>query len=400
MQVKTSFVSKTTSYLLVFTAMSLPLFAQQHLVYAEDAPGKITGAEPAGYFKRIDAIKNIDKARSSSLKKCVAKQLAIFYSDPLFNPPKGFVARTSSSIANDPFASSLSFPAFSFTFDLYYLEKDRKTGEVKTSMDGTLIGMETNATAHFFRQVGNFWKDCDDVNFPLFFEQLPITDSTGDYIELDFKKYGYPAIAPSKPFRIIKRNNKPLFIPLARKEFFQFLIAREKYRIHDNEGTITDLQNSIKESQKTLKNPPAYLTDAVKKALADGVASTEKQVAQTREEIKKKQATIKGYEDALNAMSPQEASSAVRIDEQKPVPDFDDLKRLVPYTQSGGVGLYKINPAYYDRSAAAPAIQLIMVYYDLPAASVFEKTSLNYLEKKTLDIFKRLDYHALKVSMQ
>jgi hypothetical protein len=62
--------------------------------------------------------------------------------------------------------------------------------------------------------------------------------------------------------------------------------------------------------------------------------------------------------------------------------------------------LYKINAGYYDRSATAPAAQIITVYYDLPNLTVFEKTQLNYLEKKTLDIFNHLDYHALKMSMQ
>jgi hypothetical protein len=197
--------------------MISPAIAQQAIVYAENAAGKISGNETTAYFKRIDAVKNLNKTKAASLKKCLAAQLKIFYSDPLFNPPKGFTARTSFGIDTDPFAKAVSFPPCRFHFDFYYLDKDDKTGGVKVSMDGTSIGMETNAVEHFFSQVGNFWKDCSDAKFPLFFEQLPVTDSTADYIEMDFKNYGFAHIAPNKPFRIIKRSDKPLFIPLSRK---------------------------------------------------------------------------------------------------------------------------------------------------------------------------------------
>jgi len=380
--------------------MITPAIAQHTIVYAEDAAGKISGNEAGIYFKRIDAVKNLNKAKAASLKKCLAAQLKIFYSDPLFNPPKGFTAQTSFGIDTDPFTKVISFPPCRFHFDFYYLDNDDKTGGVKTSMDGTSVGMETNAVEHFFRQVGNFWKDCSDAKFPLFFEQLPVTDSTSDYIEMDFKKYGYAHIAPNKPFRIIKRNDKPLFIPLSRKEFLQFLIAQKKFQISEYEKTIADLQKNVKETEETLKNPPSYLNESTKKALADGDVLAQKNITKTQNEIKSFQAKIQEYESVINAMSPQEAVSPARIDENKTVPDFYDLKRLVPAGKMEGVGLYKVNPDYYDNSATAPGAQVIFVYYNLPNLSVFEKTQFNYLEKKTMDIFNHLDYHALKMSMR
>jgi len=392
--------SKKIIQSLVFLLMITPAIAQHTIVYAEDAAGKISGNETAPYFKRIDAVKNLNKAKAASLKKCLAAQLKIFYSDPLFNLPKGFNARTSFGIDTDPFTKTVSFPPCNFHFDFYYLIKDDKTGGIKVSMDGTSVGMETNAVEHFFNQVGNFWKDCSDAKFPLFFEQLPVTDSTGDYIEMDFKKYGYAHIAPNKPFRIIKRNDKPLFIPLSRKEFLQFLIAQKKFQISDYKKAIDDLQKGIQETEATLKNPPSYLNESTKKALADGNALTQKNIDKTQDEIKNFQTKIQEYESAVNAMSQQEASSPARIDENKTVRDFDDLKRLVPVGRMEGVGLYKVNPNYYDNSATAPGAQLIFVYYNLPNLSVFEKTQFNYLEKKTMDIFNHLDYHALKMSMK
>lgn len=372
--------------------------AQTKVVHAENAVGTIIGNQTSYIFKRIDAIKNIDKTKAASLKKCLASQLKIFYSDPLFNPPKGFTAKTGFGISKDPFQKNILFPDCSFSFDFYYLEKDVQAGATRVSMDGTSIGIGTNGEDDFFRQVGNFWEDCSKADFPLFFEQPPITDSTQDYIELNFKNYGYPAIAPDKPFRIIKRNNKPLFVPLSRKEFLKFLIAQKNYEIREDEKKIPDLQKDIKESQETIKNPPSYLTKEVIKSLADGVAQIHKSIDQIQKEISNKKEKITEYQSYMNAMSASEASSPARLDEEKIIDGFDKLKKLVPYGRMEGVGLYKINPGYYDRSGGGA--QLIFVYYSIPNLSVFEKTEFNYLEKNTMDIFNNLDYHKLKESMK
>jgi hypothetical protein len=382
----------------ILTAISVP--AQQNVAHSEDAPGKITGIETGYIFKQIDAVKNIDRTKAASLKKCLASQLKIFYAHPLLNPPKGFTVSTAFGISKDPFAKNISFPSCSLSFGLYYLNKDAKTGEIKTSMDGTLVGLETNAEDHFFRQVGNFWDECSNTNFPLFFEQPPISDSTADYIELNFKKYGYDAIAPDKPFRIVKRNDRPLFVPLNRKEFLQFLIAAKKYQILEDEKKIPEIQKEIKETQQTLKAPGSYMTEDVLKALAVAVTKMEKNIAEDKEGIKKEQEKIKEYQSMIDAMPSQEANSPVRLDENKKMVDFDPLSRMVPAGRMEGVGLYKINPDYYDRSPGAPGAQLIFVYYEIPNLSAFEKTNLNYLEKNTITIFNEINYHQLKESMR
>lgn len=384
----------------IFILAAISVSAQQKVVYSEDAIGKITGIETGNIFKQIDAVKNIDRMKAASLKKCLASQLKIFYAHPLLNPPKGFNVSTGFGISKDPFAKSILFPSCSFAFNFYYLNKDIKTGETKISMDGTLVGLETNAEDHFFRQVGNFWEECSNTNFPLFFEQPPISDSTADYIELNFKKYGYAAIAPDKPFRIVKRNDRPLFVPLNRGEFLQFLIAMKKYQIREDEKKISEIQKEIKETQQTLKTPGSYMTEDVLKALAVGVTNMEKNIAEDKEGIKKEQEKIKEYQSVINAMSPQEANSPARLDENKKTVDFDPLTRMVPAGRMEGVGLYKINPDYYDRSPGASGAQLIFVYYQIPNLSAFEKTNLNYLEKNTITIFNEINYHQLKESMK
>lgn len=374
-------------------------FAQSGFVHREDAIGKIKGNETGYIFKRVDAVKNIDRTKTASLKKSLAEQLKIFFSHPFLNPPKGFETKVFFGISTDPFMKTVSFPACSFDFVFYYLDEDTKTGKARVSMDGTSIGISTNDEDHFFRQVGNFWKACSEAKFPLFFEQPPISDSTADYIELNFKYYGYPAIAPDKPYRIVRRNDRRLFVALTRKEFLQFLIAQKKFQINEDGKTIKDLEKNLKQSQQTVKNPPSYLTPEVLKALSDAVGSTQKQIADEKEQIVKSQESIQQYATLINRMTQQEAASPARLDYNKKLDDFDQLKRLVPAGRMEGVGLYKINPDYYDRSAGAPGAQLIFVYYKIPNTSVFEKTELNYLEQKTIDIFNQIDYHQLKKTM-
>ena len=178
------------------------------------------------------------------------------------------------------------------------------------------------------------------------------------------------------------------------------MIAQRKYEIREDEKSIADLQKSISQTAETLKDPPSYLTEEVKKALADGVTKTEKTIDQIKDDVRVKQQKINEYESMITGMSAEEAASPVRLDENKSIPDFDDSKRLVPPGRMAGVGLYKINPHYYDSSSAASGAQLIFVYYKIPNLSVFEKTEFNYLEKMTMDIFNHIDYHQLKKSMQ
>lgn len=384
----------------LFFLFATQAFSQYKTIYAENAVGKVQGNETSYIFKRIDEVKNIDKTKAASLKKSLAEQLKIFYTHPFLNPPKGFNIQTSFFISKEPFVKTVLFPSCGFSFDCYYLEKVGGTGNVKVSMDGTLLGMETNAEDHFFRQVGNFWKDCSDAKFPLFFEQPPISDSTADYIELNFKNYGFPAIAPNRPYRIIKRNDRPLFVPLTRKEFLQFLIAHTKYQIKEDEKTIAELEKNLKQSQETVKNPPSYLTPEILKTLKDGVAIMQKQINSQKEEISNEQEKIKEYGNLINGMTTKESASPARIDYNKKIDDFDQLKRLVALGRMEGVGLFKINPNYYDRSAGSSGAQLIFVYYKLPNLSIFEKTEFNYLEQKTMAIFNQLDYHQLKESMK
>jgi hypothetical protein len=304
------------------------------------------------------------------------------------------VTKTGFYTKNDPFAGFVAFPPCILSFGFYYIEHDKKNGGIKKSMDGTLIGMETNNLEHFFSQVCNYWKACDELHLPLFFEAPPVSDSTGDYLELDFKDYSAPHITPNKPFRIISRNNKPLFIPLTRKEFMQYLIAKETAYIKDLRDNIKDNEKTVNDQKKLLSNS---LFQSQGTAIQKNIEQIQKNSSDENNKIKQLQQLTTYYQETASSMPLKEASAPARIDYSKNA--FEDpFHAMVPAGRHEGTALYKINPGYYDKSPAASGAQLIIVYYTLPGNPGSEE--LNYLEQKTVDIFHHLDYHALKMSMQ
>lgn len=388
---------KATFLLLPCIFFNTAALSQKYTVYAQEATGKTTVVNSDLINKRIQAIKNVDKGKVTSLERSLNSQLKILFSDPSFHPPKGFIAESSFNIESDPFLQSVSFPACSLSFDFYYIENNTKTGNQKKTMDGTHLGLETNNILHFLRQVGNYWKDCDELNLPLFFEELPISHSTTDYIELDFKRYGFPHIAPDKPFRIILRNDKPLFIPLTRREFIEFIIAKVRHKINNTRKQIMDIEKDSLEAWKLILHPDPYATEPLKKILRIRIEADRKNITVEQFTVNDMDEKLKQYNKALASMSVAEASSAVKIDYRKNV-FADPLHAMVPIEKPGGTGLYKINPDYYDRSPTSSGAQIIIAYYSLPRD--FGPSSLNYLEKKTVELFQHLDYHALKIRMR
>jgi len=387
-------IRKNITLFIVFILSANCAFSQERTIYSQNATGTIAEIGRNTIFNKIDAVKNINRSRIPSLRNCITSQIKIFHADSIFHPPKGFIAQASFHTESDPFAKSTDFPPCMLSFGFYYLENDQKSGSVKKSMDGTLIGMETNNLYHFFRQVGNYWKDCDELNLPLFFEEPPVSDSTDDYIELDFRHYAAPHITPNTPFRIILRNHRPPFIPLARKEFLQYLIAQKNAALKTHQGNIKDDQKSINDQQKLLSNP---LFQSRSETIKKTIVQIQKNILKEEDNIKSVQQLLNQYQKTASSMSSQEAALPVRVDNSK-IFSADPLLALVPAGRKEGTALYKINPDYYDKSTNASGAQLIIVYYSLPRDFGSEK--LNYLEQKTVDVFNRLDYHALKVSMQ
>lgn len=362
------------------------------IVHAEDVVGK-TNTSTDWMLKRVYAMKAVSRSKASSLGKSLAAQVGIFFKSPQLNPPKGFSTKVFLGLDQPVFPEDAGLPSGDIHIEMHYMDRYERTGVVKVSMDGTEIVFMTNGIRSFLSQRGNFWQDCNKLKIPNFFEQLPITDSTADYIELNFSAAGNNA---GEPIRIVKRNNKPLFIPYTRKEYLQYLIARENSTVSETRQSIKDERQYIGEAKRNATNPALQ---AVKGALEDGVKTMEQKIVDMNADIGVRQRRLAHFGEILKGFGPAEATAGVRLDEGKKSEEFFGLEQIVPYGRSEGTALYKINPDYFDRSPAAPGAQLIIVYYSTPQASAFV-TDPNYLQQKTVDIFNQLDFHGLRESMQ
>jgi len=183
-------------------------------------------------------------------------------------------------------------------------------------------------------------------------------------------------------------------VPLTRKEFMQYLAAKKELEIKQEQKNIKDDEKTIVEQKKLLSDP---LFQKQRQTIADNIEQIKKSISKENDDIQLKQQMLAHYREIRASMPPTEADMPVRIDYSKDA-FADPFHAIVPPGRHEGTALYKVNPDYYDRSPGASGAQLIIVYYTLPRS--FGPNELNYLEQKTVDIFNRLDYHALKMSMQ
>ena len=97
-------------------------------------------------------------------------------------------------------------------------------------------------------------------------------------------------------------------------------------------------------------------------------------------------------------MPVEEAGAPARLDYNKKSDELFGLEQLVPASDKKGILLTRVNPDYYNYSSDAPAAQLITIYYSWP--SVGYESDPDYVQQAVLDIFRQLDYHALKMSLR
>jgi len=369
--------------LFVLTGLLLPCIiaaTQTKPDFAMHVAGKLTRSQDV--YKFIHGFKAIPDSKAASLAKTATQIQDAICKLPQLNPPTGFDANN--GVATYDVELKNKEPQLKVFCFLRYLENDTHTGKVITSMDGADIYFDINAF-DLFDQIGNYWQECDKIKFPIFFEELPITDSSADYIQTTVK---------GRTVRIIK-TNRPLFIPLSRKEFLQFLIARDHLRIKENQRLMNDGKKQIADTKKNISDP---LYQSLKSALEQTIPAIEQQIEKLDKEIESLQQKIVHFYGVMNAMSAEEAAAPARLDYNKKSDELFGLEQLVPVDRREGVLLQRINPGYYNYSANAPAAQLITVYYSWPVIGFAEDP--DYVQQTALDIFNQVDYHVLKMSIQ
>ena len=350
--------------------------------HAEHMQGTLRKDQQA--LKFIHSFRVLPETKAASLANTANKIMEVVCQTSQLNPPIGFDAEV--NVAASDLGLKQKEPHLNVLCYLRYLIKDPHTGQIKKSMDGTDLTLNINCF-DLFHQAGNYWEACNELKLPLFFEQLPLSDSTNDYIAFKYK---------GDEIRIVLANNKPFFVPLTRKEFVQFLIARGAQALKIDREAL----ESARKSKVTITKLMATESEKDKAYAASALKTADYDVEQWQKNIQQQEKENEACQSLLNSMTPQQAAAPARMDYNKTSnsQQFGGLAQLVPVGRREGVMLTKINPTYYSKSSDAPVAQMIAIYYAWPKIG-FAKDP-DYLQQKTIDIFNQLDYHQLKESMK
>lgn len=356
--------------------------AQVITEHAEHTPGTLQKEQQA--LKFIRSFKVLSDVKATSLAYTANKIVDVICRSSQLNPPIGFDAKV--NVAASDLELKEIEPHFKVYCYLRYLRKAPDNGQVKKSMDGTDLYLNIN-WFDLFSQAGNYWKACSELKLPLFFEEIPLSDSTNDYIAFKYK---------GDEMRMVLANNKPFFVPLTRKEFVQFLIARGVPALKADQEAL----ETSRKGKATITKLMATENERDKAYSASTLKSINYDIEQWQKNIQQQEIENRTCKSFLNTMTPQEADAPARIDYNKKSNSqrFGGLDQLVPVGRREGVMLTKINPDYYNKSSQAPVAQLITIYYVWPSVGFVQDP--DYLQQKTIDIFNQLDYHQLKESMK
>ena len=372
---------KTLLFTVFLCSVTVCAVAQISIEKLRDTPGKLTRNHNTLAF--IQSFSALSMGKATSLAHISDRIMDIICQLPPLNPPTGFNADVHSVGLGTKLKEKE--PRFQVDCMLRYLTKDSRYTGVKESMDGADLYLIMN-DYDIFDQMGNYWEDCNKLNFPLFFESPVYSDSSNDYIEFQYK---------GDPVRIVLGNSRPLLIPLTRKEYIQFLIKYEKEAVKsDSDAVKTSL-----EGEQTIKRLMATESGSDRAYAESSLKSMDYSIEQFRKNMGLSRIEIEKCNTLLQSMSLEEASAPARVDYSKNTSQsLASLTSLLPAGETAGTLLVRINPDYYDRSSGAPTAQMLVMYYAIPGLDY--RNSPDYLDQAMLDIFHHIDYHALKAAMQ
>ena len=343
---------------------------------------------PNANFQRIKELKSADR---TALNNTINQQFKIISNSDFLNPPVGFNIKVASGITPvSPFGNKERITYYA-TFAMHCLQRDNNSGVIKPTYEySSSIKINANDLEGFCFHTGYFYKECERLKIPLFFQKFPVVSSTEDYEEINFKQYGFDHFYGDFPVRILKRNNKPVFIPYTRKEFFQFLI---KY-YQDNLKRSEEIRDKSKKSYKDIKN---YIADgknpeAMREAYQKSMPNYENNITQWNKNVDENRALLKKTNDAIADMTAEEAAQTTYIDMNK---QGSFLEKLTQPGKLDGEPLYQINPDYFDHKSTASDVQLLVVTYEF-----HRSISSDFMKKRVTEIFNSIDFHQLKLSMK
>lgn len=374
-------------YLLYATFAFATLNLQAQSGKLSEVPGKITGLPVNGVFSGVTGSATAVKTFNTTFGKLLDASMV----SRLLEKPVGFEAKVFANISK--FQPQLgekrhtgTFNIFLFNYTINNSGRPKKVDEAPA-----YIKMYLNSTDFFSHTAGFFGAYDERFHIPHPFQKIPVTDSTGDYIEYNFKSYpfskGYYA---DFAFRVVRGNDQPVFIPFTRKQYLEYLIAAEKMRKAEAEEKNAGFKKQLADAKKQLA---AEKKEDMKKILRISVEGTENAIAQQEKWIGECDDKIKDYRAGIVGMSAEEAKMTAYVDMNRT--RNAQTERMVAPGRHEGYPLYMVNPNYYDDSRSPAKTQSVIICY-----WYHSQFCPAFLQERTRRIFESIDYHKIKESMQ
>ena len=311
----------------VVVLYSITAIGQSKFEQTLDEHGKLTTDKNARQF--INSFKVLPGAKATSLENTVNAIRDAIAKLPKANAPIGYDTRI--FFSTSAFSLKEDRPNMEVNCYLRTLHKDMKTGVISASMDGADLSVEIN-DFDLFAQMGSFWAACSKLKLPLFFEAPPLTDSTNDFIEFNYK---------GDPVRIVTAGNRPLLVPLSRKEYLQFILVSRQDALKDIAATIKEKregQQYLKNFMKTEKPEDTANTASAIKDMEYDIGEFKKNQRETEQELA-------DCKTLLGTITLRDAAAPVRLNyDLKTNGSFGGISYLVPVGRHEGVMLQKLIP--------------------------------------------------------
>ncbi|MGH2645802.1 MAG: hypothetical protein ACRDE2_17755, partial [Chitinophagaceae bacterium] len=224
-------------------------------IQPSEVKGKLNRMPVNGLFSQMEGKQNLKGNATKFIHAGLEKQLHAVLAASGLNPPVGFEADANTSVSS--YQPNLGDKRYHARLFLNFREYTKdKSGKISRNDEGpAYIKLQSNR-ADFMTWNAGFFNDVNEkLKIPSLFQRIPVTDSTADYIEYNFKNYPFSHSGAYDDFaiRVVGRNNKPPFVPFTRKEYLQYLIASKKQQIKNNEKQIADFKSQIVQSKNNLK---------------------------------------------------------------------------------------------------------------------------------------------------
>lgn len=180
----------------------------------------------------------------------------------------------------------------------------------------------------------------------------------------------------NKNTKVIKNPNRPVIVPLTKKEYLSFLIKKMSESLENSKDNLEEIKQDLQNEKKQLNDPKTI--PELKKVLPQMIEINKKGIKQMTTGLSELEKMINQFHKEIN-MEPT-SPAYIKKDPQS-VPGDANGNFYYPLTTKEDMNsklLYRINPAYYDPALPKTAIQLIILdYHYSNFCPLFERNALN-----------------------